>query len=312
MTTPQKPAADRAMLSRLGATWAAMAPNNRAILLMIGAIFCFATMDATAKTVAERSDPMMALWARYAGQGLIVTILIAPRMPRVLHTQFPVMQFLRSLFLMCATASCFYGIWQIGLAEATAIMDINPVLITLGAALFLGEKLGPRRLFGIFAALIGALMIIRPGSDVFSWAAIYPLIAAVFYSAYSLATRAVGHREDPWTSLFYAALFGSVVTTALVLRDFQSPDAVTWMIMGVLAILGTFGQLFLIRALSVGEAAMLAPFAYTGLLFATFWGFAIFDEIPDLWTVLGALVIVVAGVYVWHRETQANRPNTAD
>lgn len=295
----------------LRGAWRRMSPKSQAILLMIGAIFCFTAMDAMAKEVSSRSSPLMALWARYAGQALLVTILIAPRLTHVVRTDFPGLQFLRSLFLMCATAAFFIGLSKVGLAEATAIMDVNPVLITLGAALFLGEKLGPRRIFGILAALIGAMIIIRPGGAVFSWAAMYPLIAALFYSAYSLATRAVGHRENPWTSLFYAALFGSVVMTVLILRKWESPDPGTWAIMAVLASLGTIGQLLLIRALSAGEAAMLAPFAYTGLLFATLWGIVFFAEYPDFWTIVGALVIVAAGVYVWHRETQTQKSGDA-
>ena len=183
-------------------------------------------------------------------------------------------------------------------------MDVNPVLITLGAAIFLGEALGPRRILGIAVALIGAMIIIRPGSGLFSWTAVFPLSAAVFYSAYSLATRYIGNREDPWTSLVYAALLGSVVTTGIALWNWQTPDLVTLALMAALAAVGTIGQLFFIRAFTEGEAAMLAPFAYCGLIFATFWGAVVYGEYPDLWTIVGAVVVVCAGLYVWHRETR--------
>jgi drug/metabolite transporter (DMT)-like permease len=285
-----------------------MSNNARAILMMILAVFCFTSMDATAKSVAIETNTVMALWARYAGQALLVIVLVLPRIRSVAQTHYPVMQFLRSAFLLTATASFFYGLTRNGLAENTAIMDVNPVLVTLGAAIFLGEKLGPRRIAGIVAAMIGAMIIIRPGSSVFSLDAIFPLIAAFAYAGYSLTTRYVGSREDPWTSLFYAALLGALVITVLLPGHWQTPSLGVLLKMVLIAGLGTIAQLMMIRSLAIGEAAMLAPFAYVGLINATFWGIVAYGEYPDTWTICGALVIVVAGVYVWHRETRGAIP----
>lgn len=278
-------------------------PNTRAILLMVAAILCFSLMDATAKALSPRIGIIPAIWARYAGQTIVVLVLVAHKMPGVLHTRYPKLQLARSVFLMGATWCFFIGISNVGLTESTAIMNVNPVLITLGAALFLGERLGPRRLAGIGVALIGAMIVIRPGSDVFSPYAIYPLCAAFCYTAYALATRFVGKDEDIWTSLFYTGAFGTVVLSALALPSMSMPDATSLMLMGLITLFGTLSQLLLIRALSQGEASMLAPFAYTGLIFATVWSIVFFGDFPDLWTIVGALVIASAGTYVWHRET---------
>ena len=278
-------------------------PKNRAILLMIGAILCFSLMDATVKALAPRTGVLPALWARYGGQMVLVLILVAPRVRSVAHTDFPAIQFFRSLLLLCATAFFFTGISLIPLTEAAALMAINPVLITLGAALFLGERLGPRRVAGILVALCGALVIIRPGSEVFSPAALFPLAAAVCYSGYALLTRRVGNRESFWTSLFYTGLVGTVLLSAIIPFHWQALDMFSIGLMILCAGLGTLGQLFLIKAFSAGEASMLAPYSYTGLIFAAIWGFALFAELPDLLTVVGALVIAGAGLYVWHRET---------
>lgn len=277
--------------------------NLRAILLMVLAILMFSLMDATAKALTPRIGVMPSLWVRYAGQMIVVLVLVARKLPGVLHTKYPILQLARSVFLMGATWCFFIGISNIGLSEATAIMNINPVLITLGAAIFLKEGLGPRRILGIGVALIGALIVIRPGGDVFSVYAIYPLVAAFFITAYNLATRFVGQDENVWTSMLYTALFGTVVLSVLVIPHLQMPDLTSLGLMGLLVVFGTASQLLLIRALSEGEAGMLAPFAYTGLLFATIWGLIFFAEVPDLWTIIGALVIAGAGTYVWHRET---------
>lgn len=270
---------------------------------MIGAIFCFTVMDAAVKALAPLVGVLPALWARYTGQMVLVLILVAPRLRQVAQTHYPGLQFMRSVLLMSATALFFMGLSLIPLSEAAALMAINPVLITLGAALFLREALGPRRIAGIIISMIGAMIVIRPGSDVFSPAAFYPLAAAACYSGYALLTRRVGPDEDHWTSLFYTGLVGTVLLSLAVPFDWHPLDATALILMAVIAAAGTLGQWFLIRAFSQGEAAMLAPYAYTGLIFAALWGVIFFAEYPDLWTVVGALVIAGAGLYVWHRET---------
>ncbi len=271
---------------------------------MITAIFCFSIMDATVKALAPNVGVLPALWARYAGQMLLVFVLVLPRLTTVVRTKYPGFQFLRSILLMSATACFFTGLSLIPLSDAAALMSTNPMLVTLGAALFLGEKLGVRRVAGIVAAMIGALIIIRPGSDVFSAAALFPLGAAVCYSAYALLTRRVGADEDVWTSLFYTGFVGTVLLSILVPFQWQTPNATDVALMVIVAVAGTIGQLALIRAFSIGEAAMLAPYSYAGLAFAAFWGVIFFSEIPDFWTIVGSLVIASAGLYVWHREAR--------
>ncbi len=283
------------------------APAGKAIGLMVGAIFCFSVMDVCVKALAPQVGVLPALWARYAGQMLMVVLLVAPRLRRVARTHRPGTQFLRSLFLMGATAFFFLGLSHLKLADNAALMSVNPVLVTLGAALFLGEALGPRRIAGIGLALLGALIVMRPGSDIFSPAAVLPLLAAACYSAYALLTRKVGWDEDVWTSLLYTGMVGTVILSCAVPFAWVTPDGRGMVLMFGVAAFGTLGQLALIRAFSMGEAAMLAPFAYSGLIFSGIWGLVLFDEIPDIWTVVGALVIAGAGLYVWHRETRQPR-----
>lgn len=287
--------------------WSKLSGTAQGIVLMIAAMFFFSVLDTMAKEVAHRTDTVMAIWARYAGQTVVVTLLIAPRIKTVLKTGYPGLQLLRSVFLLVATTCFFFGFVAIGLANAAAIMSLNPVLITLGAALILGERFGPRRAFGVAAALVGALIIIRPGSQVFSGAAILPLCAAVAYSGYALTTRFVGRDEDSWTSLFYTAAFGAVILSLIVPFFWVRPDPLAAFLMVFLGSVGALGHFCLIRAFMAAEASAIAPFSYVGLLFAIVWGMVIFGEYPDLFTYLGALLIAVAGVYVWHRETQTAR-----
>ncbi len=284
-----------------------MSGQSRAILLMISAIFCFSVMDASVKALAPNVGVLPALWARYAGQMLLVFLLVLPRLGQVVRTRYPRLQFLRSILLMSATAFFFTGLSRIPLTDAAALMSTNPVLITLGAALFLGEALGVRRVAGIVVALCGAMIVMRPGSAVFSPAALFPLGAALCYSGYALLTRRVGADEDVWTSLFYTGLVGTVMISVAVPFYWQTPGLSDLGLMVLIALAGTVGQMALIQAFSRGEASMLAPFSYSGLAFAAIWGCLFFAEVPDFWTVAGSLLITGAGLYVWHRETYARR-----
>ena len=279
---------------------------------MLGAVFLFTVMDAIAKQLTQEVGLIQTIWVRYTGQALLVFLIVLPRLREVAKSQYPKLQLLRSVVLMAATCLFFLSISKIGLAEATAIMDINPVLITLGAFLFLGEKIGPRRILGIIASMIGALIIIRPGTDVFTVYAVLPLVAAVCYTTYNLTTRFVGNRESPWTSLLYSALFGAVVFSCIVPFFWQPVSLFAAGLMVLLSLCGTFSQLFLIRALAIGEASLLAPFAYVGLIYATIWGLVFFGEFPDEWSIIGAIIIAISGFYVWYRDTFGSKSEAED
>ena len=279
--------------------------TGRGIVMILAAVATFTSMDALAKHLIQSGYPaFQVIWARYLGQSVLVALAFLPRLLQVLKTRRPGLQMLRSLFQFGATAFFFLSLGHIGLAEATAITDVNPVLITLGAAVFLGERFGPRRLAGVLAALVGALIIIRPGAGVFQPAALLPLACAICYAGFALATRKAGATESPATSLIYSALFGTVVSTMampIVYQPIAGGDLWGFLLIGAI---GSLAQFFLIRAFTLAEASVIAPFGYVGILFATFWGVLIFDEWPDGWTALGALVIAGAGLYVWHRETR--------
>ena len=282
-----------------------LSPTAQGIVLMLGAIFLFSSMDATAKMLMERYAPMQVVWARYAGMMLVVAVILAPRLGPLLRTRHLGMQLLRSAFLFAATFCFFTAISHMPIAAATAVMQVHPMILTLGAALLLKEPLGPRRLLGVAAALTGALIVIRPGAEVFTWAAVMPLLAGVFYASYALTTRFLGRDEPVLTSFLYTAIIGTLVASVLTVPVWTTPrlgDAAIFLGLGAV---GAAGQFLLIRSLTLAEAGAVAPFGYAGVIFATFWGLAAFGEVPDAWTLAGALVIVGAGVYVWHRETRA-------
>lgn len=276
------------------------------ILLVCAAVLTFTLMDATAKHLTERYHPGLIVWARFVGNMVIVGLLFGRRFRSTLRSVAPRIQIGRAITQLMSVGLFFTSLSYIGLAEATAIMDVNPVLITLMAALFLGERIGPRRAGGIAVALIGALIVIRPGAGVLHPAAVLPLIGAFSYAAGAILTR-MARADSTATSVLWSALVGTVVTT-LALPLFWQPIAPgdLWAF-ALLGLFGTIAQTLIIRAFAVAEASAIAPFGYTGLIWAGLWGWLFWGAIPDGWTVLGALLIVAAGLYVWAREAQVAR-----
>lgn len=279
-------------------------PSPRSgIALFIAGVFLFSVMDALAKDLVSRAPALQVVWLRYLVQALIITAILSPHLMAArgrsaqLRTSRPLGHFIRALFQIGATGFFFSSLAYIGLAEATALADINPVLITLGGALFLGERLTRARILAVFLALIGALIVLRPGTAVFTPAALLPLGCAICFAGNALMTRALGQNEPAWTSLFYAAWFGTgMLTLALPFVWQPLPMAEIWRF-ALLGAIGTASQAAVIMAFSRSEAGLIAPFGYLGIVFAGIWGVVIYGDWPDGFTIIGALVIMGAGIY---------------
>ena len=291
----------------LSPTTGTTAGRGRGLLQLLAAVLLFTVLDAIAKDLVARYSFVVVLWARFAVQLVFVALFLRHRFPAHLHTSVPGLHLARGLTQLGAGGCFFAALAYIGLAEATALGDLNPVFITLGAALFLRERIGIHRIMAVLAAMAGAWMIVRPGTDAFSPAAVLPLLCAIFYAANALITRAVGRSEPVATVMVLSSLIGTALVS-LALPFYVTPVALADIPRFIaIGAMGTVAQVLVIRAFSTTEASVLAPFGYVGIVFATVWGLIFFGERPDGMTLAGALVIVLAGVYVWHRETRVRR-----
>ncbi|SEK17528.1 Permease of the drug/metabolite transporter (DMT) superfamily [Pacificibacter marinus] len=270
----------------------------------------FSLMDAMAKQLGTQVNVSQVLWARYFGQLVIVLIICGKRTLPLLRTPHLGLQVFRATMQLGAATCFFIALKHQGLAEATTVADLAPVFITLAAALVLGEKIGVRRILGVLAALVGALIIIRPGSDVFALSSLWPLGTAACIAAFSITTRHIGKTESPLTALLYSALICSAIMSLIAPMAWTQPNTSGTVMMIGVGVIGTLGQLMMIKAYARAPASIVAPFTYAGLITATLWGVLFFDQWPDMWTCIGALVIVTAGLYVWHREVRARPRRT--
>ena len=269
--------------------------------LMVAGVFCMASMDVMTKILGHSIPVAQIVWLRFVSQALLVGAgLLIARRP-VFTSAHLKLHMLRGLATTFSSYMFFMGILYLPLADATALIQLGPVMVTLGAVLVLGETIGRRRILGIAAAFLGAMLIIRSGSSVMSPASAFPMLGAIGFTVYALATRFV-RSDGPWTALFLQGVFGMLFSSLLVPFFWQPIALAEVPVVAALVGFGILGHLLMIRAFAAAPASDIAPYGYAGLLFAVIFGLLLFGEIPDGFTLIGALVIVSAGIYVWYRE----------
>ena len=279
-----------------------ISPEAKSIALIIATVFLFSTQDAIAKNLIQTYPPIQVVWARYTSQTLVSLIVLFPIIKTVLKTKNIKIQLLRSGLLFGATFCFFSSLKYLQLAQVNAIFQVAPLFVTALSVFILRESVGIRRWGGVLVGMIGALIIIRPGSTAFSLTLILPIGAALSYASYLIATKYLSKEESATTNFLYTSLIGFVFASFLLPASWtpiNTVDLFTFMSFGLL---GALGHLLIILAFRLIDASFLAPFTYVQLIFASFWGFYLFSEVPDPFTITGSILIVLSGLYVWLRE----------
>lgn len=277
----------------------------RGIFLMLTTTLFFILIDTCAKHLSQSLPVMEVVWARFIFHLAVVLILLRGRALGFARTNRPGLQLFRSAMLMTTTYLFFTGVQKIDLAMASSIMFLSPILITVLSVPVLGERIGLRRVLGVLAGLTGALIIVRPGLGEVPVAAFYFIAAACTNALYQLTTRMLRQWDDAYTTLFYTGLVGTVVSSIAAPVVWVAPSLTEWGLMAAMGTFGALGHFTLIRAFQSAPPSALMPFAYSGLVWATLFGYFVFSNLPDGYTVIGAAIITASGVYIFHREQRA-------
>jgi drug/metabolite transporter (DMT)-like permease len=286
-----------------------VAPTHRGILLMVSAIGVFVLMDSTAKYLSQWYPVPGIVWARYLINLAILLAWFTVRgeLKRIRPVR-PGIQLARGLLLAGATFLYFTSLKVLPLADAAAIGFVLPLFVAVLAVPMLGERLDLSRTVAILAGLLGALLIVRPGSSVFTWYALLPVAMAACNALYQILTRKVAGIEHPLTSLVWGAIVGSVLLSLVAPFHWKAPDtAWHWTLLGVIGLLASIGHYLLIRAYDYASATLLAPYTYTAIVWAVLLGFILFGQLPDTWSVAGMAVIVASGLFLAGRQRLAVR-----
>jgi len=287
-----------------------MSNNIRAGLYMVLSMAGFTINDTLIKSI----DNALPVSEVMAIRGLILTVLIFVLLvyngflSRIKEVLTPLIG-LRASMELFATLAFLTALPLLPFASLSAILQALPLVVTLGAALVFGEKVGWRRWLAIAIGFIGVLIIIRPGSSVFQIASVFMVISVLFAAARDLATRALPETTPSLlvsgATATLVTLFGGALTT--VQGNWQPVTTEQGITLAFAAGFLFFGYQFVIMAMRIGEVAYVVPFRYTSLLWAIGLGYLIFDEIPDVYTLLGSAVVVSMGLFTLYREVKLSR-----
>lgn len=274
---------------------------GRASLLMLGATLCFAALDATSKYVAQTTPVPMMVWCRYTFHCLMMVVLLAPSMRlRLVATQRPLAQVSRGLMLVGTTGFAMAGFALLPLAEGTALLFVNPLLVLLISALMLRERIGWLRWLAVAGGFAGVLLIARPGGALDLGGLVWMALAAICYAIYQIQTRQLSPTENTLTLLFYTALVGTIAMTLAAPLYWQGewPDAKGALLLASLGIWGGTGHLLLTRAFRDAPASLLSPLLYVQLIWAALLGIFVYGHWPDPLSLAGMAIIAAASVSI--------------
>jgi drug/metabolite transporter (DMT)-like permease len=274
------------------------------IIIMTG---CIVSMDASAKMLSGDMPLLMVVWGRYLFNFVFVSLFFFRGGTQgLVRTQRFNLQILRSILGLSSTLAFWWGLVFLSLADCVAIAFISPLLVTVLSAPFLGEKVGIHRWTAVFVGFSGAMIIIRPGLGIMHRAVVLPVIAALFWANYQIATRVLSRTDHALTTLFYTSAGALFFTSLAVWSVWMMPSLKQGLLLAWMGLLGTMGHFFLIKAYEISQASMLAPFSYTSIVWSTLLGFVLFGDFPDGWTIAGAVIIMASGFYIIQRERHQN------
>ncbi|HET8995116.1 MAG TPA: DMT family transporter [Acetobacteraceae bacterium] len=274
----------------------------RGIALSLASTVLFASADTISKFLARSLPVIEIAWIRYVVfVGMAAWLACRPGSRNLWPRNVP-LQVARGLCLVGSAVLFVFGLRQMAMAEAATISFISPLLITVLSIPLLGERVGLRRWAAVVAGLAGVVIVMRPGLAGFQPAALYGVASSACWALALVITRRMAGSERPPTILLWSAGSGLLVLTLLLPWQAVLPTPAQLGLALVLGVLASSGQWLVVLAFRHAPASLLAPFSYTQLLWSSFYGWLVFQALPDRWTLAGAAVIVASGLYTLHRE----------
>lgn len=283
--------------------WQALPGNARGSLIILGASMLSVIMTSLIKQVGQTIPVIEILFIRQSIVLLIISPVILRNFRTVFITNYYGMHFLRVALSIVAIYCGFSAVINMPLAEVTAISFSRILFTTILAIIFLKEVIGIRRWTSIFIGFMGVLVIIRPDPDNINIFALMAIVAALLDSAIQIVLRKLSQIDKPSTILAFHSISITLILAIPTYLQWVMPNLQEMIFIGIIGSLMSVMQWLFIQAIKVGEASAIAPMEYSRLLYAGIIGFIFFAEIPTIWTLSGAAIIVASTLYTMHRNT---------
>jgi drug/metabolite transporter (DMT)-like permease len=274
----------------------------RAAALMLGSTMFFALMVVAIRLASQTLHTFeIAFFRNFFGLIAALPLLIRHGPGLLKTTQFPRYVF-RCVIGICSMLAGFWAIGHLPLAQAVSLSYSTPLFVTLAAAALLNEQVRARRWTAVALGFLGVLIIVRPGTTEFSTGAVVAVLAAVLSSIVAIQIKQLSQTEPADRIVIYTTLLWVPMSLLPALAVWQWPQGITWLWVIAAGILGTGGHMLWTRALKLGEVSALTPISFMQLPIVALFGWWLFDESLDRWTLLGAAIIFGANAYIAHRE----------
>ena len=269
------------------------------ILFAVAAYFSFSILDAFQKTAVINHSIFQLLFIKY----IFTLLLSCSEAKRKKNYKFwqsnnVKLQILRSFFSIIESGCFVLAFRYLSLADVHSVGSLTPVIIVALSALILKENVSPKTWIAIFIGFLGVLIILRPGLSIFDIKSLLPLMAAFFLGLYQVVTRKVSENDSTETSLFYTSLIGFIVMSILAFVYWQPLTLNSYFLFTGIGIFFSMGIYFQIIALSKARASIIQPFHYTLIFWAIILGYLVYDDLPNIPTIVGAIIIASSGIYV--------------
>ena len=275
-------------------------PYSYGIILILLTYLSFGILDTIQKTAVQYHSVFVLLFVKYTFC-LIFSFFIAKKnnvKKYYLSNNYKI-QITRCVLSVCEACFFVLSFRYLALADAHTIGSLSPVLVVFFSYLILKEKINLATWIAIGISFFGVLLIMRPGLTIFNPYLVIPLLAAFFYSLFQIATRLNAQYDDNETMLFYNGLIGVIITSILSLFFWQPLHSFSFIFFIFLGFFFCMGLFLQIKALSITPASVLAPYNYTIIVWAILFGLIVYKEIPDIFTIIGAIIIVASGVFIF-------------
>tara|TARA_Y100001960_G_scaffold145448_1_gene154170 strand:- start:1175 stop:2062 length:888 start_codon:yes stop_codon:yes gene_type:complete len=281
----------------------------KGVLFFMTAIFLISVVDTVCKVFTKDLHSIQLVWGYFVGINLTLWVFFlfkGEKFSNLRRTERPLLQIIRPAFLVCSISSLFIGLTYLPIAEATVIGFVAPLFITALSVPILKESVDIHRWSAVAIGLVGVIIIIRPGGDLWHLASVMPLLGALFFALFQIITRLLAATERTHTTLFYTGLGGLAWSSLIVPFVWVTPSITHIFVFLSTGAMGAMAHLCMISAFDRAEASLLAPYNYTKLIWVSVLGYLIFDDVPSLDMWIGAIIIVSAGFYVLYRERNVN------
>ena len=277
--------------------------NPRGILLMALGFALFAVADTIAKVLLEYYSPVQVVFIRMLGLFCGVNLIMLYSFKWVGNSNNLPKQLLRGLAQAGSAVSFLIGLTTIAIADATSIAFVAPLFVIILSYFILKEPIGIRRWLAVIIGFLGTLIIIRPGFEIINLGHLFIIIAALLFAVRQIISRLIASTDDPLTTAFFTA-YTSVFIFALFQPWVWTPitDKNHILLFFIFASFAGIAEFLVIKSLQIAHAVVVSPLQYTLLIWVTIFGFFVWGILPDVWTFLGAGVIIATGFYSLHRE----------